>query len=214
MLRAFGMNSATRIEWEGCQPDPLDYNAQKLAVSKKRLKFNKKIYDFYKSAEIHTVKRRIPFKLILIPVLFLFLAVAIFFVFSFVSQLAGSDSDDSLQAGPSSSVNVNAQAETQPRFHHAAHSNSKMRAQHVDDWRRIVAHLAISKTRFEIWVTDGIRISRHMNPECDFYNDIVTSCYIGGSVVYYEDGPDYIEEKGGVGSERSRANTPEQLFTL
>lgn len=60
--RQFGMESATRIEFQKCADDPDDYFAQKEAI-KKRIKFPKKLYGVYKSSEEHTHKRKIPAKL-------------------------------------------------------------------------------------------------------------------------------------------------------
>lgn len=59
--RVFGFNSAKRFEWEKCQSDVDDYFVRKSAIIS-RVTFNKKYYGVYKSAEIHTVKRKIPFK--------------------------------------------------------------------------------------------------------------------------------------------------------
>lgn len=72
--RVFGLNSAKRFEWEKCQSDVDDYFIRKSAVIS-RLTFNKKYYGVYKSAEIHTVKRKIPFK-VFAP--FILLAIIIF----------------------------------------------------------------------------------------------------------------------------------------
>ena len=59
--RVFGLLSAKRFEWEKCQSDVDDFFIRKSAVVT-RVPFNKKYYGVYKSAEIHTVKRKIPFK--------------------------------------------------------------------------------------------------------------------------------------------------------
>ena len=59
--RVFGLQSAKRFEWEKCQSDVDDYFVRKSAVIS-RVSFNKKYFGVYKSAEIHTVKRKIPFK--------------------------------------------------------------------------------------------------------------------------------------------------------
>ncbi len=59
--RVFGMQSAKRFEWEKCQSDVDDFFVRKQAVVT-RVPFNKKYFGVYKSAEIHTVKRKIPLK--------------------------------------------------------------------------------------------------------------------------------------------------------
>lgn len=71
--RVFGMQSAKRFEWEKCQSDVDDHFVRKAAVTT-RVPFNKKYFGCYKSAEIHTVKRKIPLK-VFMP--FILLAVII-----------------------------------------------------------------------------------------------------------------------------------------
>ena len=72
--RPFGMAYTRALEWNRCVNDPQNYHDRQEAVSHKWLfRKNKKYFDQYKSAEIHTHKAKIPLKLwlILIPVLFL-----------------------------------------------------------------------------------------------------------------------------------------------
>ena len=57
----FGLSSITMYRWQRCVDDPLDFHTKKEA-EKVRRKYPKKIYKCYKSAEIHTVKRKIPFR--------------------------------------------------------------------------------------------------------------------------------------------------------
>lgn len=64
--RPFGIQKTTRWEWQSCV-DPDDYFAKKAAISKKVVKFPTKYYDAYHSAEVHTHKRKLPKKLLLIP---------------------------------------------------------------------------------------------------------------------------------------------------
>ena len=59
--RTFGLSSMTMFRWQRCVDDPLDFHTKKEA-EKVRRKYPKKIYQCYKSAEIHTVKRKIPFR--------------------------------------------------------------------------------------------------------------------------------------------------------
>ena len=59
--RTFGLSSMTMYRWQRCVDDPLDFHTKKEA-EKVRRKYPKKIYKCYKSAEIHTVKRKIPFR--------------------------------------------------------------------------------------------------------------------------------------------------------
>lgn len=63
-VRKFGLQRATIYEWSACQPAPENVSSHKNAVTHK-WKFPKEVYTWYKSAEVHTVKRAIPMKLVL-----------------------------------------------------------------------------------------------------------------------------------------------------
>lgn len=63
-VRKFGLQRATVYEWSACNPAPELISSQKSAISLKWA-FPKEVFTWYKSAEVHTVKRAIPAKLIL-----------------------------------------------------------------------------------------------------------------------------------------------------
>ncbi|MES2092121.1 MAG: zonular occludens toxin domain-containing protein [Pseudomonadota bacterium] len=66
-VRRWGMELSTIHEWHECR-----FNTQSRADSiKHHFKFDKSIYDLYKSAEAHTIKRNIPMKM------WIFLAVIV-----------------------------------------------------------------------------------------------------------------------------------------
>jgi len=69
-IRKFGMQRATVYEWSAVQPAPQNPSSHKNAISLKWA-YPKEVYGYYKSAEVHTVKRQIPAKVIL-AVLFIF----------------------------------------------------------------------------------------------------------------------------------------------
>ena len=71
--RLFGSQSSTIFEYNKWEVKPEDRNTIGKAISKEVWGFDKSIYPYYKSAEVHTVKRKLPFKLVVLP----FLAVAI-----------------------------------------------------------------------------------------------------------------------------------------
>ncbi len=71
--RQLGYESCRRFEWQQ-EADPKDYHHRQNAIVT-RVKFPKDYYSVYKSAEIHTVKKRIPFKVWLVGSLFLVLGV-------------------------------------------------------------------------------------------------------------------------------------------
>lgn len=59
--RAFGREGTRQLEWQEACDDPSDYHKRQEAQVT-RIKFDKKFYDVYKSAEVHTHKPRIPKK--------------------------------------------------------------------------------------------------------------------------------------------------------
>ena len=63
-IRKFGLARATVYEWSACSPSPELPSSQKTAIPMK-WKFPAEVFSWYKSAEVHTVKRAIPAKLVL-----------------------------------------------------------------------------------------------------------------------------------------------------
>lgn len=63
-VRKFGMNRATIYEWSSCNPAPQNPSSQKSAIPFK-WSYPKEVFAYYKSAEVHTVKRAIPAKIFL-----------------------------------------------------------------------------------------------------------------------------------------------------
>jgi len=61
-IRKFGMQKSRIHEFQSCRDNP---DKQRKDSIKHDYSYNKKVYDFYKSAEVHTVQRRIPMFLIL-----------------------------------------------------------------------------------------------------------------------------------------------------
>lgn len=72
-VRKFGFERATVYEWSTCNPAPETISSQKSAVPLKWA-YPKEVYAWYKSAEVHTVKKRIPAK-VLLAVLFVFAVI-------------------------------------------------------------------------------------------------------------------------------------------
>ena len=78
-VRKFGTHWCDRWEWPELQSEPTSSSAKKAAHSKKVWKFSKTAMAAYKSAEVHTVQRRLPpimyiagVCMLLIPLLFWF----------------------------------------------------------------------------------------------------------------------------------------------
>lgn len=63
-VRKFGLQRASIYEWSAVSPSPENPSSQKSAVVLKWA-FPKEVFGWYKSAEVHTVKRSIPAKLII-----------------------------------------------------------------------------------------------------------------------------------------------------
>lgn len=64
VVRKFGLQRATVYEWSSTNPAPESAASQKNAIPLK-WSYPKEVYGYYKSAEVHTVKRRIPAKIFL-----------------------------------------------------------------------------------------------------------------------------------------------------
>lgn len=63
-VRKFGMERATIYEWSAANPAPQSVASQKSAIPLKWA-YPKEVYGWYKSAEVHTVKKGIPAKVYL-----------------------------------------------------------------------------------------------------------------------------------------------------
>lgn len=85
VVRAFGTQGATIHEWGSCK-DTCDKTSGRADSIKTRWKYDKDAYKYYKSAELHTVKAKIPLRLyflILAPIL---LILAVFYMYSFTKK--------------------------------------------------------------------------------------------------------------------------------
>lgn len=82
VVRKFGLNRATIYEWSSANEQPQNRAQQDASISMK-WGYPKEVYGYYKSAEVHTVKRAIPVKLVLF-VLFA-LGVAGYAMYTFTS---------------------------------------------------------------------------------------------------------------------------------
>lgn len=63
-VRKFGLQRSTIYEWSATNPAPENASSQKSAVTL-QWSYPKEVYGWYKSAEVHTVKRKIPAKLVI-----------------------------------------------------------------------------------------------------------------------------------------------------
>ncbi|KAA9131969.1 hypothetical protein F3N42_07285 [Marinihelvus fidelis] len=67
--RLFGGHRANVYEYGNYEPKPTDRNTQRGKINLYSYKYNPAIFDHYKSADIHTVKRKLPRRFLWLPVL-------------------------------------------------------------------------------------------------------------------------------------------------
>lgn len=92
--RLFGGMTATIYEYANFEAKPTDRNIRKTALSTKTWKYDKNVFGKYKSADLHTVKRKIPTKLIMLPILALAVLAAGVFAFYSVKKLFSKSADE------------------------------------------------------------------------------------------------------------------------
>jgi zona occludens toxin len=83
MVRIWGMEASTVHQWAAVKD-----NCDKARADSEKTKwaFDKSVYGYYKSAEVHTMKRTIPGRVKMLGVLMLLLVLAVWQVVSFVSK--------------------------------------------------------------------------------------------------------------------------------
>jgi zona occludens toxin len=85
VVRKFGTQAATIHEFSSCR-DNCDKPAGRADSVKHHWTYDKKIYDFYKSAEVHTVKRNLPMRLYIFALLPLLIIGAIWYMVDFTDK--------------------------------------------------------------------------------------------------------------------------------
>jgi len=98
IVRFFGANNATVHEWPECRDNP----KQRKDSQSSRWFYPKEVYGYYKSAEVHTVKRSIPLKFYLIflmPIVALVLAYVGYRMLQPVFQKPGQNQEQGMPAG-------------------------------------------------------------------------------------------------------------------
>lgn len=81
-IRKFGLHRSTYYEWDKVAEFPERVSAQKNAINTIKFAYPKEAFAWYKSATVHTVKRRIPLKLVLAVLLVVCVAVYAYWSFS------------------------------------------------------------------------------------------------------------------------------------
>ena len=110
--RKFGFNVSTKYQWDKCIDEPeKDYHArQKAQVSP--WKYPKKYFGTYKSATLHTAKKKIPKKFYWLIVL---VPMVIIPIYSLSNSLLSKQSPQSQQQESSSFLTLPQHAQTQPQ---------------------------------------------------------------------------------------------------
>jgi zona occludens toxin len=90
VARRFGMERSSIFEYESCKDQPLTKIDS--ATARHEWSYPKEAFSYYKSAEVHTVKRRLPAKYFVAAAAILAVGVAVFFTVSrFKDRIQGTD---------------------------------------------------------------------------------------------------------------------------
>jgi len=105
VVRSFGTKNATVYEFPvGVQVDPFK-NRKRAGVIEHKWRFPKKVFGWYKSAEVHTVKARIPMRFWLLCALFVIVPLLVWYAWTRVNphraQVASSAAASSAAVGVS-----------------------------------------------------------------------------------------------------------------
>lgn len=101
LKRIFGMNAVNCLTFNYAETSCEKPTAKTNAIEQSKLRFPKEVYNWYKSAELHTAKREIPKAFYL---LILLLGVAIFCIYRFASMMGNERVEDVEQLAQSYTV--------------------------------------------------------------------------------------------------------------
>jgi len=97
ILRQFGMQASKLVTWQECFDDPQSQATRDRGTAVV-WRYPKHLYAMYKSATMHTVKPRIPFRMKAIPVLVLVVAALGVYAFSTIAEFGSQDQLDAVTA--------------------------------------------------------------------------------------------------------------------
>jgi len=122
VVRAFGTQGATIHEWASCK-DTCDKTSGRSDSIKTRWKYDKDAFKYYKSAELHTVKAKIPLRLYFLLIAPILLALAVFFMWNFTKK--HSEKPIEKEGAPTSlQVESGLQSGLQPQIQKASYLNA------------------------------------------------------------------------------------------
>lgn len=90
IVRQFGMQASRIITWTECQDDPQSLGTRQRGTDA-LWKYPTECYPLYKSATLHTVKRRIPFRVKMLPVLVIAAIGSVVYGWKSLSSLSEGD---------------------------------------------------------------------------------------------------------------------------
>lgn len=107
MVRVWGAEMSTVHRWDSIK-EQCDKPASRSDSQKEKWAFAKKLYGLYKSADEHTIKRRIPARVkMLVGLAVVFIALAAYFTMFINSKVAGSSPPVAAQVSPLGAGQVN-----------------------------------------------------------------------------------------------------------
>lgn len=89
MYRPFGMERRTVFEWNTCNESP-EPNQSADSANKHQKPFDKSLFQYYKSATIHTHKKRLPYKKFAVLVTCVLIVIGAFFKIAYEKSSAAS----------------------------------------------------------------------------------------------------------------------------
>ena len=140
IVRKFGSKMATVYEFPtGVQPDPFK-NRNRAGVVRHEWRYPRKVFDWYKSAEVHTVKTRIPMRVWLFVAMVLLVPVLLWLCWH---RLFGSHGQAAAAASAAPAASAAASAVvTRPVF--ARDLDVKAAADYLESFRPRIAGLAFT----------------------------------------------------------------------
>ncbi|PRC91032.1 zonular occludens toxin domain-containing protein [Solimicrobium silvestre] len=85
IIRIWGTANATIHQW-GSVKDSCDKTSGRLDSNKTKWRFDKKVYDYYKSAELHTGKTSVPFRIYLVIAAPIAIAFGVWYMYGYTQK--------------------------------------------------------------------------------------------------------------------------------
>jgi zona occludens toxin len=114
MMRIFGMEASTVHFWPTGVKENCEKAGSRSDSEKSKWGFNKGLYGLYKSADVHTMKRRIPGRVKMLGVILLLLAAAIYYMVGFIGKKTGVVQNPTVSASAAGTPGLPPQSGIQP----------------------------------------------------------------------------------------------------